>query len=87
MPPERRQQIDELYHAAREHGREVLAGADPELKREVEALLAQDESPSGSDFEMLAAGTRLSPYEISPPSAKAAWAKCIRRGTRGCIAR
>jgi eukaryotic-like serine/threonine-protein kinase len=63
MPPERRQQIDELYHAARERGREVLAGADPELKREVEALLAQ-ELPSGSDSEMLAAGTRLGPYEI-----------------------
>jgi tetratricopeptide (TPR) repeat protein/tRNA A-37 threonylcarbamoyl transferase component Bud32 len=76
MPPERRQQIDELYHAARERGREVLAGVDPELKRRVEALLAQDaardgppdrptvELPNGSGFEMLAAGTRLGPYEI-----------------------
>ena len=76
MPPERWQQIDELYHAAREHGREVLAGADPELRSQVEALLAQDaahDSPpdqptielsSVSGFEMLAAGTRLGPYEI-----------------------
>ncbi len=76
MPPGRQQQIDELYRAARERGREVLAGADPELKREVEALLAQDaardgppdlptvELSGGSRFEMLAAGTRLGPYEI-----------------------
>src|ERR1700735_2617634 len=76
MLPERRQQIDELYHAARERGREVLDGADPELKREVEELLAQDvardrpadlptvEYSSVSRFEMLAAGTQLGPYEI-----------------------
>ncbi len=76
MPPERWQQIDELYHAAREHGREVLEGADPEVKRRVEALLAQDAArdgppdrpaaglPGASGFQMLAAGTRLGPYEI-----------------------
>jgi eukaryotic-like serine/threonine-protein kinase len=35
------QQIEELYHAARED-RTVLDEADPELRREVESLLAQE---------------------------------------------
>ena len=45
MTPERFQQIEELYHAAREGTAEeraaLLAQADPELRREVESLLAQ----------------------------------------------
>ena len=45
MDPERFRQIADLYHAAaaRPAGQrgEVLAGADPEIRREVEALLAQ----------------------------------------------
>ncbi|MGO9261812.1 MAG: protein kinase domain-containing protein [Bryobacteraceae bacterium] len=42
MSPERRREVEELYHAARERGREALAGADPELRREAEELLARD---------------------------------------------
>src|SRR5712664_4522160 len=38
---DRWQQIEELYHAARED-RTVLDRADPELRREVESLLAQE---------------------------------------------
>ncbi len=30
-----------MYHSAREGGADVLADADPELRREVEKLLAQ----------------------------------------------
>src|ERR1700730_3457675 len=45
MTPERFQQIEELYHAARERtadGRAaMLAKVDTELRREVESLLAQ----------------------------------------------
>src|SRR5216684_2821571 len=41
MNPDRWQQIEELYHAARED-RAVLDKADPELRREVESLLAQE---------------------------------------------
>jgi Tol biopolymer transport system component len=77
MIPQRWQQIEELYHAARESGSEVLADADPELRREVERLLAQD-SESGSKLldkraeDLIAnpirtpitAGTRLGPYQI-----------------------
>ena len=43
MTPERWRQVEELYHAVQED-REALEKADPELRREVELLLAQ---PSG----------------------------------------
>lgn len=42
MTPECWRQIEELYHLARERGPAVLADTDPELRREVERLLAQD---------------------------------------------
>jgi hypothetical protein len=42
MEPDRLRQIEELYHSARERGVGVLADTDPELRREVERLLAQD---------------------------------------------
>jgi tetratricopeptide (TPR) repeat protein len=83
MGPERIQLIEELYHAARERTAEeraaLLAGTDPELRREVELLLAQ---PTSGDFldrpaiqnapELLedstvialAAGVSLGPYRI-----------------------
>ena len=83
MTPERFRQIEELYHAAREATAEeraaLLAQTDPELRREVESLLAQR---TGDDFldrpavqnapELLedatvtavAAGTCLGPYRI-----------------------
>ena len=45
MTPERCRQIEELYHAARERAgslrEELLAQADPELRREVESLLVE----------------------------------------------
>jgi eukaryotic-like serine/threonine-protein kinase len=48
MTPQRWREIEALYHAALEHGsaaREaLLEDADPELRREVESLLAQDSS-------------------------------------------
>jgi len=52
MTPKRFRQIEELYHSARERtGDEeraaLLAEADPELRREIEALLAQ---PDGGEF-------------------------------------
>ena len=51
MTPERFQQIEELYHAAREATAEeraaLLAQADPELRREVELLLSQ---PAAGEF-------------------------------------
>jgi len=51
MTPERFQQIERLYHAVREKTAEeraaLLAQADPELRHEVESLLAQR---TGGDF-------------------------------------
>jgi eukaryotic-like serine/threonine-protein kinase len=83
MTPERFQQIEELYHAARTGSAEarvaLLAQADPDLRREVESLLAGSvggefldrlaiqDAPQLEEhstvFELLA-GTRLGPYRI-----------------------
>src|SRR5947209_6473111 len=83
MTPERFRQIEELYHSARDTtGKDraaLLAQADPELRREIEALLAQ---PGSGEFldrtalrilpqllehptaTVLGAGARLGPYRI-----------------------
>jgi dienelactone hydrolase len=53
MTPERWRQIEGLYHMAREHGAGVLTGADPDLRKEVERLLAQD--PTGRILDRPAA--------------------------------
>jgi tRNA A-37 threonylcarbamoyl transferase component Bud32 len=83
MTPERFQQIEELYHVARERTAEeraaLLAEADPEVRREVESLLAQRaggellERPAiqnaprlleDSTLTNLAMGASLGPYRI-----------------------
>ncbi len=73
MTPERWRQIEDLYNSARDHGSGVLANADPEIRREVELMLAQEGSlldrPAWTDLPdntvtMLAAGKRLGRYEI-----------------------
>src|SRR5215813_4734438 len=82
MTPERFQQIEELYHAARmrtgEERAALLAQADPELRREVESLLAQPDSAKFLDrpavqnatelrdetVTVLTKGTCLGPYRI-----------------------
>jgi serine/threonine protein kinase/tetratricopeptide (TPR) repeat protein len=80
MTPERVRQIEDLYHAARED-RAVLAKADPDLRREVESLFAQDSSKPGTldrpAWEGAAGltnvdatitpGTQLGPYKIEGP--------------------
>jgi tetratricopeptide (TPR) repeat protein len=83
MTPERFRQIEELYHAAREGNAEeraaLLAQTDPELRREIESLLAhhtggerldqpaiQDaaELLDNSNIAALAPGACLGPYRI-----------------------
>ena len=83
MNPERFQQIEELYHAARARtGNEreaLLAQADPELRREIESLLAQREGveflerpaiqnalqlPGDLTVTTLSLGVCLGPYRI-----------------------
>ncbi len=83
MSPQRFQQIEELYHAAREKTAEeraaLLAGIDPDLRREVQSLLEQG---AGGEFldqpaiqnaphllvdltvTELSSGARLGPYRI-----------------------
>jgi tetratricopeptide (TPR) repeat protein len=83
MTPGQFQQIEELYHAARTGSAEarvaLLAQADPDVRREVESLLAGsvdrefldrlsiEDAPRPEEhstvFELLA-GTRLGPYRI-----------------------
>lgn len=77
MDSDRLRQIEEMYHAARERGAAVLMDADPELRREVEKLLAQD-SESGAKLldqsagnllmgmtgSSVEAGSHLGPYRI-----------------------
>ncbi len=77
MSPERLRQIEELYHSARERGAAVLMGVDPELRREVEKLLAQDSESGAKLLDQSAenllmglagprveAGSQLGPYII-----------------------
>jgi eukaryotic-like serine/threonine-protein kinase len=76
MTPERLRRIEELYHSARESGAAVLANADPELRRAVEKLLAQDSQSGGKLLDQPAAdlivrmseteavGSLLGPYRI-----------------------
>src|ERR1051325_8245561 len=83
MTPERFQQIEKLYLAARERTAEERAAlwpqTDPELRREVESLLAQrpgvgfldrpaiqniPELPGNLTVTGLTAGARLGPYKV-----------------------
>jgi hypothetical protein len=60
MTPDRLQQIEELYHSAREASSgeraALLAQADPELRREVEALLAHQHDRLILDRSLQVAG-------------------------------
>jgi serine/threonine protein kinase len=85
MQPSRWQQIEELYHAAleREAGERAafLARADPELRGEVESLLAQSSQDGvfdrpafegaasllGPNGSRIAAGTLMGPYRMEGP--------------------
>src|SRR5260370_28728580 len=80
MTPERLRQIEELFHSAREREpadrAALLAQADPRLRLEVEALLAQDASGgkipdrpaedllTDSTLTVVAGGSQLGPYQI-----------------------
>jgi serine/threonine protein kinase/Tol biopolymer transport system component len=67
MDLERWQQIKALYRVARDPRKRaaVLAQADPELRREVEALLAQE--ATGATQTIVGAGSQLGPYKIDAP--------------------
>ena len=72
MTPDLLRQIEELYHSVRESSQErratLLAQADPEIRREVESLLArQSESLPSLDVRtvtVMQSGARLGPYHL-----------------------
>jgi serine/threonine protein kinase/tetratricopeptide (TPR) repeat protein len=76
LAPERCRQIEALYHLARDLGPQALNNADPDLRREVELLLAQDASqdrildlpapkvPSEISASRVEVGSQLGPYKI-----------------------
>ena len=78
MTPDRLQQIEDLYHSVREASAErrvaLLTGADPNLRREVESLLARqnddiilDRTASLTEdptVTLLNAGVLLGPYQV-----------------------
>jgi hypothetical protein len=77
LSPEHWRQIEELYHSARECGEGFLAGCDPEIRGEVEKLLAQESETGGKLLDQRAAdlitdltdtqvtpGSQLGPYKI-----------------------
>ena len=94
--PSRWKQIEELYHAAleREPGERaaLLARAHPELRREVESLIAQQSSGTPLDHPAwegapsllpstvatLTPGTQLGPYKIEGPLASGGMGEVFR---------
>src|SRR5260370_7698494 len=96
MTPERVQQIEELYHAVRDRTPEeraaLLADTDPELRREIESLLAQrpgdfmDRPAIQNSLELLedatvtaiSVGLCLGPYRIETKLAEAGMGQSFR---------
>lgn len=96
MTPSRWQQIEELYHATLEcepsQRAAFLARADPEVRREVESLLAQESGGTpldhpawdgsasllGSTVAALTPGTQLGPYKIEGPLAAGGMGEVFR---------
>ena len=101
MTPERFQKIEELYHAAREGTAEqraaLLAQTDPELRREIESLLARRTGGEFLDRPAIENARNCwrmpqsrcwrrapawAPTVSKASSAKAAWARSFGRSTR-----
>ena len=73
MTPDHWRQVENLYHAARDHGPAVLEGTDPDLRREVEKLLAQDSTGKILDRGAGALWDELT-QTLTPAPAEPVWA-------------
>jgi hypothetical protein len=71
MSPERWRQVEELFHAVREHGPAALADADAEVRREAEELLAQNAGDHFLDQPLAESGL----------AGQTAWGWCTRPST------
>jgi Tol biopolymer transport system component/predicted Ser/Thr protein kinase len=69
MTPEQLRNVEELYHAAPAEREALLGAADPEVRREVESLLAQGTTslPSLDVTKTLPSGTMLGSYRLEAP--------------------
>jgi serine/threonine protein kinase/tetratricopeptide (TPR) repeat protein len=68
MTPERWREVEQLYHAALEHSSgeraTLLAGADPDMRGEVESLLAQADAGTKTLAAPIFVGTQIGSYRI-----------------------
>src|SRR5262249_32506356 len=71
MSPERWRLVEKLYHSARALGPGALDGSDPELRRAVEKLLAQDSKPAILDRSAAELLPEFSPSLSRPEPAAA----------------
>src|SRR5262249_25951465 len=77
MTPEKWREIERLYHLAHERAVDVLNGVEPALRKQVEALLAQDSGGKILDGRLadfagdilqesrITVGTQLGTYQIT----------------------
>ena len=89
MTPERFQRIEELYHAAREGTAEeraaLLAQTDPELRREIESLLAYH--TGGELLDQPAMQNSAEPLDDSLPACSLREISSAHTGLRANLAR
>ena len=75
LPPDRFQQIEDLYHAAREKSAvervALLSGVDPDVRREVESLLEHRSGTGGEFLERPAIENAAKQWSHEPPLGEA----------------